>query len=114
MSSKELELVIPGTGGQSCSDKRYLVSADLKLLSVDLERMALGILFQSLAPIILNEESYMRCILGLQDLDIGWWYFAADSTTFSLMEFHPQIVRCKFLEDFKHMYDNIPLSAALE
>ena len=71
MSSKELELVIPGTGGQSCSDRRYLVRADLKLLSVDLERMALGILFQSLAPIILNQESYMRCILGLQDLDIG-------------------------------------------
>ena len=67
----EFALVIPDTGGQSRSDMRYFVSDDLKLLSVGLERMVLGILFHSLAPTTLKESSYIRWILGLQVLDIG-------------------------------------------
>ena len=55
------------------------------MLSVGLERIALGILFPEFG-----------------------------STTLSLVEFHHQIIRFDFLEDLKHLYDNIRLHAALE
>ena len=67
----ELALEIPRTGGQSCNSRRYFVKADLKLSRLVLRRIALGMLFQSLAPVILNEESNADCAFGLQILDIG-------------------------------------------
>ena len=67
----EFRLDIPGTGGQSWSSRRYLVRADLKLHRVGLLRMTLGILFQSLAPVILNDASNLLWALELQDLVRG-------------------------------------------
>ena len=71
MSRIEFELDIPGTGGQSCSSKRYFVRDDLKLLRLDLHLIALGMMFQSFAPIILNDVSNSLWILALQVLDMG-------------------------------------------
>ena len=70
-SSMELELEIPGTGGLSCSSRRYFVRDDLKLLRVTLRRMNFGMIFHNLAPVTLNDASYILCIFGLHVFDIG-------------------------------------------
>ena len=71
ISKMELALEIPETGGLSCSSRRYLVKADLKLLRLFFLRITCGMMFQSLAPITLKDSSYIFCVLGLQVLDIG-------------------------------------------
>ena len=55
MSRSEFALEMPSTGGLSCSSSKNFVSAALKLPRVVLQRIGAGIMFHSLAPLILYD-----------------------------------------------------------